>query len=32
MVTADARVANALASTEHGGMVTVLADRARAES
>ena len=32
VVTADAHVANALASTEHGGMVTALADRARAES
>ena len=29
MVTADARFANALASTEHDGAVTTLADRAR---
>ena len=28
MVTADLRFANALASTEHGGTVAILADRA----
>ena len=32
LVTADSRFANALASTEHGGTVTTLADRARAGS
>ena len=32
MVMADTRFANAVASTEHGGIVTTLADRARAES
>ena len=32
LVTADARFANALASTGHGGAVTMLADRARAGS
>ena len=32
LVTADSRFANALASTGHGGAVTMLADRARAGS